>query len=243
LNRKLPHIHARIWPARFSTRDAGDATSDYEGCYLIGLTRAKDIDSNTTIDGTASKEALKSTLDRFEEQIRSDDRYYDPTSSWVQVTHVKQSALGDLALDTREWGVYVADDEADSDSEDKDLESEDDLPGELAATTLQEPRITPVAAAKLRPAADILSRLRWDPNLDSQNYIVGYEDRFLGAKEIALERWKTEQTDDEFIPQHRILYFKRRSDGVVVWDRKMRVDLMFRSGASGAGGVERREEE
>jgi uncharacterized protein (UPF0248 family) len=66
--------------------------------------------------------------------------------------------------------------------------------------------------------------------MDSGDYIVGYDDRFLGAKERALDLWKSEQTDEEFIPQHRILYFKRKSTGVVVWDRHTRKDEVFGSG-------------
>ncbi|KIH94778.1 hypothetical protein SPBR_03564 [Sporothrix brasiliensis 5110] len=87
---------------------------------------------------------------------------------------------------------------------------------------------------KFRTAQDVIKRLRWDPHLDRSDFIVGYEDRFLGARERPLESWKSEQTHEEFIPQHRILYFKRRSDGVVVWDRRTRKDDVFGSGVSGA---------
>ena len=83
---------------------------------------------------------------------------------------------------------------------------------------------------KLRTAADVMNRLRWDPGLDSGDYVVGYEDRFVGAQEKALDAWRTEQTDEEFIPQHRILYFKRKTDGVLVWEKRTRKDDVFGSG-------------
>lgn len=54
--------------------------------------------------------------------------------------------------------------------------------------------------------------------------------------EKALDTWKSEQTDEEFIPQHRILYFKRKSDSTVVWERRTRIDLLFGSGRGGAAG-------
>ena len=54
--------------------------------------------------------------------------------------------------------------------------------------------------------------------------------------EKALDMWKSEQTDEEFIPQHRILYFKRRSDSTVIWNRRMRTDLLFGSGDGRRGG-------
>jgi uncharacterized protein (UPF0248 family) len=84
--------------------------------------------------------------------------------------------------------------------------------------------------SKLRPASDVLNRLRWDPHLNSEEYIVGYEDRFLGALEIDLESWKSESTDEEFVPLHRILYFKRKVGGEIIWDRKKRLDKVFGSG-------------
>lgn len=84
----------------------------------------------------------------------------------------------------------------------------------------------------LRPASDVMNRIKWDPEIDIRDYIVGYEDRFLGIKETEMSRWKREQTDEEFIPEHRVVYFKRRSDGVKVWDRERRRDLVFGSGVS-----------
>jgi uncharacterized protein (UPF0248 family) len=75
-----------------------------------------------------------------------------------------------------------------------------------------------------------MNRLRWDPGLDVSNYAVGYVDRFKGTQEKPLEQWKSEQTDEDFIPQHRILYFKRIADGAVMWDRRSRIDEVFGSG-------------
>lgn len=45
--------------------------------------------------------------------------------------------------------------------------------------------------------------------------------------------WKQEQTDEEFIPQHRILYFRRSADDVHLWDKKERIDRVFGSGIVG----------
>ena len=36
------------------------------------------------------------------------------------------------------------------------------------------------------------------------------------------------------IPQHRIVYFKRVSDGEIIWDKRKKIDLVFGSGV-GAG--------
>jgi MJ1316 RNA cyclic group end recognition domain len=45
--------------------------------------------------------------------------------------------------------------------------------------------------------------------------------------------WVSETSDEDFIPQHRIKYFKRNSDGEVVWDREGRIDKIFGTGLTG----------
>lgn len=151
-----------------------------------------------------------------------------------------------MVLDTREWGDYVVLDAAGGDDSDFEENDEDLIDPEvleaLAAAKQkadkagkngkQKSSSSGTPGKKLRPASDILSRLRWDPALDSGDYIIGYEDRFLGEMEMSLENWKGDQTHEEFIPMHRVLCFKRKADGVIVWDRRTRKDELFGSGAS-----------
>ena len=91
-----------------------------------------------------------------------------------------------------------------------------------------------VAAGPLRPAQDILARLRHDPQLSSQKFTIGYVDRHSPeTMELPLSSWKGgDVTDEEFIPMHRILWFKRDTDGKKVWDRRERLDTIFGSGFS-----------
>lgn len=86
---------------------------------------------------------------------------------------------------------------------------------------------------KLRPAHDIINRIKWDPEMDIHDYIVGYEDRFLGTLEMGLEKWmgnRKDETEEDWVPMHRVVWIKRINDGVVVWDRERRVDVIFGSG-------------
>lgn len=46
-----------------------------------------------------------------------------------------------------------------------------------------------------------------------------------------MDSWKKESTDEEFIPQHRVLYI-RHANGDIVWDRRRRIDKIFNSGNS-----------
>jgi uncharacterized protein (UPF0248 family) len=46
-----------------------------------------------------------------------------------------------------------------------------------------------------------------------------------------LTSWKKELSDEEFIPMHRVVYFREKGvEGNIVWDRRTRVDLIFGSG-------------
>ncbi|KAL1652069.1 hypothetical protein SLS58_000193 [Diplodia intermedia] len=89
--------------------------------------------------------------------------------------------------------------------------------------------------AKLRPVSDVLDRLRWDDSLGgTAAYAVGYRDRFDGVLELSLDHWVAESTAEDWIPLHRVSYVKRRRDGVLVWWREGRVDLIFGSGNGAA---------
>jgi uncharacterized protein (UPF0248 family) len=206
------------------------------------MSKGRQSDSYATKeDKLHAKQALEKVTTRFIDQLHSDEKYYDAATIWIDIAVVKPSEVQNLVIDEREWGEYIPDLEPDSDDEDEE-DPEDLIEGSDIGPTRSHklPRPGPaesaaplaadVAKSKLRPASDVLSRLRWDPQLSPSDYIVGYEDRFLGAKEMSLEKWKSESTDDEFIPLHRILYFRRRVDGVVVWDRRSRVDKVFGSG-------------
>ncbi|KAK2767635.1 hypothetical protein FQN54_003793 [Arachnomyces sp. PD_36] len=246
-NRKLPDIHARIWPARFTQADDTNAENerDRQGCYLIGLSEREGLSEQQKTDSErkTAQGVLHATLETFAERIRGDEKYFDAATSWVDVTLVKRSEVQDLVLDNSQWGDYLAQD-YESDSEDEEEEDDFELDGEDEEWAAARPKASsklkkspstkskarPVAG-KLRPATDVYNRVRWDPNMDSSDYIIGYDDRFLGVREIGLDKWKTEQTDEEFIPQHRIMYFRRKSDGVVVWDRESRKDNVYGSGA------------
>ncbi|KAL9137268.1 MAG: hypothetical protein Q9175_001520 [Cornicularia normoerica] len=96
----------------------------------------------------------------------------------------------------------------------------------------------------LRPAKDILSRIRHDPSLNESDFIVGYIDRHAPEMmEIDVSAWKggvADVTDEEWIPQHRIMYFRKKGDGEGrrVWDRATRLDRLFGSGVAPVAALE-----
>ncbi len=248
LNAKLPDIYARLWPRRFANADANrEVGHAHRAFYLIGLSLSSPENPRPSVskDEPKSKviqKTLKETLQDFSDQIRGDERSFDPKSSWMDCTIVRQADIGAVKLDDRDWGRFSVDDDEEDIDDDNEPDFDEDTPNmtfEAGDTIFKNSKKSspsrdnkpPVpVAAKLRPAIDVLNRLRWDSAVDEGDYLVGYEDRFLGVREIPLDRWKGEQTDDEFIPQHRIMHFKRKSDGVVVWERERRLDRVFGSG-------------
>jgi uncharacterized protein (UPF0248 family) len=250
MHRAAPQLLPRIWPARFV--EDGDVAETADGrdfqacCFLVGLDWLEGEEQAGEQEKEARKialGALQAVLHRFEANTRSDEKYFDERSQWVGATVTRRAELGKLTVDERELGGYTPGEEV----EDEDEESEEDLDEDLPSggeewpkakarkggKKAKQPVIVPAAEGKgkkFRPAEDVIKRLRWDPSLDSADFLVGYEDRFLGPRERALDSWKSEQSDLEFIPQHRVLYFKRKSDGEIVWERKTRIDRLFGSG-------------
>ncbi|KAL9009220.1 MAG: hypothetical protein Q9173_005732 [Seirophora scorigena] len=73
------------------------------------------------------------------------------------------------------------------------------------------------ASTFLRPAHDVMHRIRHDPDLRMSDYVVGYRDRHVGIMEKAVENWSLEGVEEEeFIPLHRVVYFKEVSDDHMV---------------------------
>lgn len=240
-----------MWPGRFIEAPAAEAAEDTEtqGFYLVGLAWHSVDDERAKDNIKAAKLALDGLLRDFEDRMRSDGRYYDATSCWMSASAVNANEVATAVLDPGYLdgidAVAADSDDLDDDSDEEEEEVDEDYNEQVAASDeyisssrskarpakLNVPTSAkPQGMGRFRPAAEVLSRLRWDRALDAADFIVGFEDRFAGAQEKALTQWKTEQTDEEFIPQHRILYFKRRSDGRIVWERKTRIDRIFGSG-------------
>lgn len=244
----MPSIHARVWPQRFVNTEDIEEWTELRGFYLVGLSNEETQSSVKEADAQKAKDHKREienkfleVIKNFEELLRENTSCYNTADSWIQVQHVGRSTLGtSLKLDDRDWGgegEIEADDDLEDDNDiffedDERYESEEEYASSKKGKKKSSKKV-PVSlpgGKKLRPAADVINRIRWDPSLDARDFVIGYEDRFLGTREMEIEKWKTEQTDLEFIPMHRVVYFKRKSDGVLVWDRELKKDLLFGSG-------------
>mmetsp|Transcript_11536 Transcript_11536/g.16038 ORF Transcript_11536/g.16038 Transcript_11536/m.16038 type:complete len:114 (+) Transcript_11536:365-706(+) len=71
-----------------------------------------------------------------------------------------------------------------------------------------------------------IASIKWDESYNKDEFVIGYEDRFDGLQEIALQKFNSKEVSvDSFIPWHRVQYFKRNDE--IVWDRKHKIDKIF----------------
>jgi uncharacterized protein (UPF0248 family) len=136
----------------------------------------------------------------------------------------------DLKPDTQVWPRPVVKPEENRSKQENDSDEPDKVVKKSkGASSPAKINDSGVKGAKLRQASDVLNRLRYDREYNIDDCIVGYKDRHTSKiKEKPAADWASETTDEEFIPEHRIEYFKR--DGEVIWDKGSRVDNVFKSG-------------
>jgi uncharacterized protein (UPF0248 family) len=144
----------------------------------------------------------------------------------IHAEHVSRQTIlqHNLQQDPREWPLP----QAKPDPRYTSVQTTKEASDEEAPATTTLPTPPSQTPRKLRPALDVLSRLKHDSALDLDDYVVGYTDRHAGIQEKAAGEWVSESTDEEWIPQGRIQYFKRVSDGKRVWDRATKYDCVFR---------------
>lgn len=93
----------------------------------------------------------------------------------------------------------------------------------------QNPNSMPAQSNNKFKGADIIfQRLKWDPDIQRDQVVIGYLDRFLGIKEIKFNEFKGVHDDRDGVPLHRIRYFK--INNTIAWDREQKLDILTGSG-------------
>jgi uncharacterized protein (UPF0248 family) len=204
-------VRLRPWPAKLVDVHTTEDDHPYEGYWLIGV----------AVDKTARLKVIESALNKWNDRICASHRY----SATIMVIHaelVSQETMlqQNLKEDSRKWPLPLAKPDP--------RYTIEHITKEAPKTTESTSIDRPLPSRKLRPAMDVLSRLKHDPSFNLDDYVVGYTDRHAGIQEKAAGRWISESTDEEWIPQGRIQYFRRISDGKKVWDRATKYDIVFR---------------
>lgn len=183
----------------------------YEGYWLVGV----------AADKTASRNVTASVLSKWNDKIYASHRY-SATAMVIHSELISREMMlqQNLKDDSREWPLSLAKPDPRYTTEHITKEA----PQAAAPTSADASQ----PSRKLRPAMDVLSRFRHDPSFNLDDYVIGYTDRHSGIQEKAAGMWVSESTDEEWIPQGRIQYFRRVSDGKRVWDRATKYDCVFR---------------
>lgn len=74
------------------------------------------------------------------------------------------------------------------------------------------------SGGKLRPAKEVLSRLKYDGEYNLDEYLVGYMDRKAGILEKSVAEW------EKYEESELIAYFKHAPENEIVWDRARKID-------------------
>ena len=95
-----------------------------------------------------------------------------------------------------------------------------------------DPRAKNTKKASMRTATDVISRILWDPDINTGEFTIGYLDRFVGVIEKPFTDFSWEDLSSVGInvlavPKHRIQYFKYREE--IVWDKTVQLDNVFGS--------------
>jgi len=223
-----------MWPQRLARQSSAE-DSVYEGVFMIGIT-------------SASKDDLqiaRKLASKLEEQVM-EDRATIKGSCFIRVVFERQQGENlrdDLRPCVTKWprkcltgdetlnSKYKRDGAAPTKQKKK---GEKGAPEDRTQHT-SDAHAEHEKAERFRTAAEVYNRLKFDDSWDIDEFVLGYVDRH---NDKTLEKpavdWVRETTAEEFIPEHRIEYFKRVTNegGEFMWHKSKRLDRIFKTSDS-----------
>ncbi|KAJ3214525.1 hypothetical protein HDU81_001689, partial [Chytriomyces hyalinus] len=221
---KCPSISVRPW-SQWLVQPENDAETTAN--FILGLSKGGSSPTSAAEQKSALA-VLDNLLVNFEAQVMAEEF---PVGMWVQALRVGKAGVASLVpapvFDTLSAPV--------------EMPHPEPLPQraferDLAAATGIKSKIS--SKSKLRSSEDVFNRIIWDNRFDPDTFVIGYMDRFTGIQEIPFSEFaarKADQQGEDWIPFHRVWYFKRvvvsgqsgESVVEVVWDRKSKSDCIF----------------
>ncbi|TGO32831.1 hypothetical protein BHYA_0286g00060 [Botrytis hyacinthi] len=207
-----------LWPQPLVDQEADDSSPFYEGCFLLGLTNIGSLDLNPTL------EKWLSSLQKDKSTPPNQKGYL---SFAIHTSSLETSHLH-LRPSTRTFHPPSI------------TPPNTSLPN-LSPTPFATPTPTPLPlptqkSPPLRTAKDILHRLLHDPSYSIENHLIGYRDRHAGVMFKNASDWKLDTMDEEWIPEHKVLYFIQtlpdKNKKRFIWHREQKLDILFGSGGS-----------
>lgn len=222
----------RMWPQRLA-RPASAKDTVYEGYYMIGI---------SSTQGTREDIETARTLGEKLEQQVMEDRLTPQFSCSIQVLceekpQVIEGQRDDLRPCTTKWPRKTLTGDETSNTRQK----RDGIMPEKHKKKAEKSAVDDLAgpaghekAERFRTAAEVYNRLKFDDAYDIDEFVLGYIDRHndkILEKEAV--NWVRETTAEEFIPEHRIEYFRRTNVGGsqvgedFYWHKSRRLDRIF----------------
>jgi uncharacterized protein (UPF0248 family) len=210
----------QMWPQRLARPSSADDTV-YEGSFVVGLSLKSP---------SEDLEAVRKLADKLEEQVREDRATIEGCFIRVLFENQTDIAKEDLETCTKTFPRKTLTGDERSNSRNK----KDGI-----TPTKQKKKERPVSdenqehekAGRFRTAAEVHNRLKYDDSWDIDEFVLGYIDRH---NEKIVEKsagdWVRETTAEEFIPEHRIEYFKKVGSAAeeFVWHKSRKVDQIFK---------------
>jgi MJ1316 RNA cyclic group end recognition domain len=198
LQTSYPDWSVRLWPNRLvDANNSGRLATGLQSFYLLGLSPRK----------PASVKRVEAFLLSIENQLRRNEKFYDSTEMFVAVSKVSASHLPESITTPPAWPDNGIDPYDDSSDEEEVAETSDAAFAPVSSKQFKQARTqhlkgrnTPcIPAPKLRTSSDVYYRILWDHELDAEDYLIGYEDRFSGLKEMPVTNWKRDVEHEDFV--------------------------------------------
>ncbi|KAI8835379.1 hypothetical protein BJ741DRAFT_607799, partial [Chytriomyces cf. hyalinus JEL632] len=215
IHQRCPSIVVRPWSQWLVQPENDPGTT---ANFILGLSKGGTSPTSPSEQKSALA-MLDNLLINFEAQVMAEEF---PVGMWVHALRVTKAAVSNLVPAPMPHPEPAA----------PQCVFERDL---VAATDIS---TTISSKSKLRSSEDVFNRIVWDNRFDQDEFVIGYMDRFTGIQEIPFTDFaarKADQQGEDWIPFHRVWYFKRvvvseqsgESVVEVVWDRKSKSDCIF----------------
>ncbi|TEY45466.1 hypothetical protein BOTCAL_0332g00070 [Botryotinia calthae] len=207
-----------LWPQPLVDQEADDSTPFYEGCFLLGIKTTASPDLNSTLEKWLSSLQKDKATPPNQKGYLS---YTIHTSSSSEIPHLRPS--------TRTFHAPSMPPPNPSHPTISPSQT-------LNPNPLTLPRSLPTQKSPpIRTAKNILHRLLHDPSYTIESHLIGYRDRHAGIMFKNASDWKLDPMDEEWIPEHKVLYFIQalpKNKKKFIWHREHKLDLLFGSGGS-----------
>jgi poly(A) polymerase Pap1/endonuclease/exonuclease/phosphatase family metal-dependent hydrolase/2'-5' RNA ligase/uncharacterized protein (UPF0248 family) len=219
-----PQAVLHPWPFRYASEGSN---FPYSGMYYIGVSVQQSSAATADSKKLASKRFARAVAE-FKDEIESWEK--KTACMDIQIKQVKASSIPKLLREDRSLcpSQFTADSQTGADDDNKVIADDASDPNagawlDARIRDYESGKFKPDTTAKLKTSEHMYSYIKWAADLDSSQFSIVYEDRFLGMMESQFNKFDKDRDSINFVPWHRV--YKILYKGKVVWDRELRLNL------------------